>query len=241
MESCENRPLIIRSSSLLEDQVDTFFSGKYKSLFITNVGTKTERLQQLVEGILEVYASLFNPDSIQYRKKRNLIDSSEHMGIMIQEVIGTKVGPYFFPLYAGVAFSNNELQWSPRIKREDGLLRMVFGLGTRAVDRIGDDYPILISPGQPNLPVNQSASAMLKCSPQMMDVLDVEHNQFLTLPISQVIKEYGSQIPHINYAASVLKEDILFSVNPLMTDFKSDEIIIYSNVAHKVEITIINP
>ncbi len=226
LECCENRPLIVRSSSLLEDQIDTSFSGKYKSLFITNVGTKAERQQQLVEGILEVYASLFNPDSIQYRKKRNLIDCSEQMGIMIQEVVGTKVGPYFFPLYAGVAFSNNELRWSPRIRREDGLLRMVMGLGTRAVDRIGDDYPILISPGQPNLPVNQSASDLLKYSPQMMDVLDVENNQFLTLPISQVIKEYGDQIPHVNYVASVLKEDILVGVNSLMTNFKSDEIVI---------------
>ncbi len=226
LESCENRPLIIRSSSLLEDQIDTSFSGKYKSLFITNIGTKAQRQQQLVEGILEVYASLFNPDSIQYRNKRNLIDCSEQMGIMIQEVVGTKVGPYFFPLYAGVAFSNNELRWSPRIKRGDGLIRMVLGLGTRAVDRIGDDYPILISPGQPNLPVNRSALDSLKYSPQMMDVLDVENNRFLTIPISQVIKEYGNQIPHINYVASVLKEDILVGVNTLMTNFQSDKIVI---------------
>ncbi len=226
LESCENKPLIIRSSSLLEDQVDTSFSGKYKSLFITNTGTKAERQQQLVEGILEVYASLFNPDSIQYRKERNLIDCSEQMGIMIQEVVGTKVGPLFFPLYAGVAFSNNELRWSPRIKREDGLLRMVMGLGTRAVDRIGDDYPILISPGQPNLMVNRTAVDLLRYSPQKMDVLDVENNRFLTLPISQVIKEYGGQIPYINHVASVLKEDILVGVNSLVTDFKSEEFVI---------------
>ncbi len=226
LESCQDKPLIVRSSSVLEDQVDTSFSGKYKSLFIINVGTKAERLQQLIESILEVYASLFNPDSIQYRKERNLIDCSEQMGIMIQEVVGTRVGPYFFPLYAGVAFSNNELRWSPRIKREDGLLRMVMGLGTRAVDRIGDDYPILISPGQPNLPVNQLAVDLVKYSPQMMDVLDVENNCFLTLPIVQVIKEYGNQIPHINYVASVLKEDILVGVNSFTTNFKSDELVI---------------
>ncbi len=226
LDSCTDRPLIVRSSSLLEDQIDTSFSGKYKSLFITNVGTKEERQQQLVEGVLEVYASLFNPDSIQYRKERKLIDCSEQMGIMIQEVVGTRVGPYFFPLYAGVAFSNNELRWSPRIKREDGLLRMVMGLGTRAVDRIGDDYPILVSPGQPNLLVNQTAFDLLRYSPQMMDVLDVENNRFLTLPISDVMKQYGSQIPHVNYVASALKGDLLVGVNSLMTDFKSDQIVI---------------
>lgn len=226
LDVCENRPLIIRSSSLLEDQIDTSFSGKYKSLFITNTGTKEDRLKQLVEGILEVYASMFNPDSIQYRSKRNLIDCSEQMGIMIQEVVGTKVGPYFFPLYAGVAFSNNEFRWSPRIKREDGLIRMVFGLGTRAVDRVGDDYPVLISPGQPNLSVNRSVSDLLKYSPQMMDVLDMENNKFLTISISQVIKEYGSRIPHINHVASVLKDDILIDTNKLTTDFRSDKILI---------------
>lgn len=226
LESCPDKPLIVRSSSILEDQVDTSFSGKYKSLFITNTGTKEERLQKLTEGILEVYASLFNPDSIQYRKERNLIDCSEQMGILIQEVAGTRVGPYFFPLFAGVAFSNNELRWSPRIKREDGLLRMVMGLGTRAVDRIGDDYPILVSPGQPNLRVNQSTVDLVKYSPQMMDVLDIENNRFLTLPISEVIKECGNQIPHINYVASVMRDDFLVGVNSYTTSFQSDKLVI---------------
>ena len=65
---------------------------------------------------------------------------------MVQEVVGQKVGPYFLPAFAGVAFSHNELRWSPRISREDGLVRLVPGLGTRAVDRVGDDYPVLLAP-----------------------------------------------------------------------------------------------
>ena len=145
IDQCEGKPLIIRSSSLLEDQIDSAFSGKYKSLFLTNTGSKTERFNSLVNGILEVLASMFNPDSIQYRKERNLLDCAEQMGVMVQEVVGTRVGPFYFPLYAGVAFSNNELRWSPRVKREDGLVRIVMGLGTRAVDRVGDDFPVLIS------------------------------------------------------------------------------------------------
>lgn len=226
LDYCQDRPLIVRSSSLLEDQVDSSFSGKYKSLFLTNTGTKAERQQQLVEGILEVYASMFNPDSIQYRKERNLLDCSEQMGIMIQEVVGSKVGPYFFPLYAGVAFSNNELRWSPRLKREDGLVRMVMGLGTRAVDRVGEDFPILISPGQPNLRINQSPQELKRYSPRMIDVIDLENNQFLTLPISRLIKNYGNRIPHLNYAASLLKNDILTEVNNFTADFQADEFIV---------------
>jgi hypothetical protein len=72
-------------------------------------------------------------------------------GIMIQEVVGARAGDYFFPAFAGIAFSNNEFRWSPRLKREDGLIRLVPGLGTRAVDRVSNDYPVLISPGQPAL------------------------------------------------------------------------------------------
>ena len=65
---------------------------------------------------------------------------------MIQAVVGKQVGKYFFPAFAGVAFSRNEFRWSSRIRREDGLVRMVPGLGTRAVDRLSDDYPILVAP-----------------------------------------------------------------------------------------------
>lgn len=226
LDACEDRPLIIRSSSLLEDRIDTSFSGKYKSLFISNKGTRAERMKQLAEAILEVYASLFSPDSIQYRKERSLLDCDEEMGIIIQEVVGCKVGPYYFPLYAGVAFSNNEFLWSPRIKREDGLIRMVMGLGTRAVDRIGEDYPVLLSPGQPNLRVNQSPDDLVKYSPQYIDAIDVENNQFLSLSIARLIKEYGGRISNINLLASVMKDDIITDANPITTDFKKDNIII---------------
>lgn len=226
LDTCTDRPLIIRSSSLLEDQIGTAFSGKYKSLFISNKGTREERMKQLVDGILEVYASIFSPNSIQYRKERNLLDCDEQMGIIIQEVVGFRVGPYYFPIYSGVAFSNNEFCWSPRIKREDGLIRMVMGLGTRAVDRIGEDYPTLLSPGQPNLRVNYTPYELLKYSQRYIDVIDLENNQFTTIPIAGLIKEYGNQIPFINLTASVLKNDFVADINMLNTDFKNDTIII---------------
>ena len=85
---------------------------------------------------------------------------------MIQEVVGTRVGRYLLPAFAGVAFSNNEFRWSPRIRREDGLVRMVPGLGTRAVDRLADDYPMLVAPGQPGLRVNMTAEEVLRYSPR---------------------------------------------------------------------------
>ena len=130
------------------------FSGKYRSLFLANTGTREERLEALIDAVCEVYASVFGPDPIQYRAERGLLDFVEEMGIIIQKVVGRQVGKYFFPAFAGVAFSNNEFRWSPRLRREDGIVRMVTGLGTRAVDRMGDDFPFMMSPGQPNLRVN---------------------------------------------------------------------------------------
>ncbi len=222
LDQCEGKPLIIRSSSLLEDQRNTAFSGKYKSLFLTNEGTKVERLKSLTEGILEVYASMFNPDSIQYRKEHGLLDYSEQMGVMIQEVVGRRVGPYFFPLFAGVGFSNNEFLWSPRLKREDGLLRMVMGLGTRAVDRVGDDFPILVSPGQPRLRVNHVPQEMKKYSPQMMDVLDMENNRFVTINIEEFIRDYGLDTPYLGQVASYLRGDMITDYNKYSTNSEHD-------------------
>ena len=116
---------------------------------------------------------MFGPDPIQYRAGRNLLDVHEEMGIMIQEVVGTRVGRYFLPAFSGVAFSNNEFRWSPRIRREDGLVRLVPGLGTRAVDRLSDDYPVLVAPGQPGLRVNASLDEVVRYSPKMVDLIDL--------------------------------------------------------------------
>ncbi|MCP4897079.1 MAG: pyruvate, phosphate dikinase, partial [bacterium] len=174
LEEAGDVPLVVRSSSLLEDRIGSAFSGKYKSLFLANRGSRPERLAALTGAIEEIYASVFGPDPIAYRRERGLLDFHEEMGILIQEVVGKKVGRYFLPAAAGVAFSNNEFRWSPRIQREDGLIRMVPGLGTRAVDRLTDDYPILAVPGQPNLRVNASVDEVIRYSPTKLDLIDLE-------------------------------------------------------------------
>ncbi len=203
LDDLEGKPLIVRSSSLLEDRMGAAFSGKYKSLFLPNVGTKGERLSALTDAIAEVYASLFGPDPIEYRAERNLLDLHEEMGIMIQEVVGTRIGPYFLPSFAGVAFSNNEFRWSPRIKREDGLVRLVPGLGTRAVDRLGDDYPILVAPGQPGLRVNVTQDEILRYAPRKIDVINIEMQRFETTDAADLIKDYGREYPALDLIASV--------------------------------------
>ncbi len=225
LEDLGDVPLVVRSSSLLEDRIGAAFAGKYKSLFIANQGTKEERLIQLMDAIAEVYASTFGPDPIDYRAENDLLDYHEEMGIMIQEVVGTKVGHYFLPAFAGVAFSRNEFRWSPRIKSEDGLIRMVPGLGTRAVDRTSNDYPILISPGQPQLKVNVTIDEVIRYSPKYIDLINLETGEFETVEL-EALKQFGSEYPIISQLVSILRQDHLVQARPMGIDFTKDNLVI---------------
>jgi len=220
LDDLGDTPLIVRSSSLLEDRMNTAFAGKYKSLFIANQGTKEERLAEIMDAIAEVYASAFGPDPIEYRKERGLLDYHEEMGILIQQVIGKKVGKYFLPSFAGVAFSHNDFRWSSRIKREDGLIRMVPGLGTRAVDRLNDDYPILVAPGQPQLRVNVASEEIVRYSPKRIDVINLEDRMFETIGIQQLFSEAGKDYPNIHQIVSEVTEDFVRQPGRLSLDFE---------------------
>lgn len=207
-------PLVVRSSSLLEDRIGAAFSGKYKSLFVANQGTRGERLRSLMDAIAEVYASVFGPDPIEYRANRGFLDFHEEMGIMIQEVVGARVGPYHLPAFAGVGLSQNDFRWSPRIDRDDGLLRIVPGLGTRAVDRVGDDYPVLVAPGKPGLRVNTTPWEIERYAPRQIDVINLETRQFETVSIEALLREHGRDYPLARYVLSTFDGGIQRPVGP---------------------------
>jgi hypothetical protein len=203
LDDLGEEPLIVRSSSLLEDSKGTAFSGKYRSLFLANTGSKEERLAALSQAVAEVYASTFNPDAIQYRAERGLLDYYEEMGVLIQRVVGRRVGRYFFPAFAGVAFSNNEFRWSPRVRREDGILRLVAGMGTRAVDRVGQDYPILVSPGKPDIRVNAMPEEIVHYAQKFIDLINMETGRFETHSVDEILREVGGDFPLWNQIFSV--------------------------------------
>ena len=218
-------PVIVRSSSLLEDRAGTAFSGKYKSLFLANRGSKQERLEAMLDAIAEIYASTFGPDPLEYRRERGLLEFYEEMGILIQEVVGCQVGKYYLPAFAGVAFSNNEFRWSPRITREDGLIRLVPGHGNRAVDRTTDDYPILAVPGKPNLRVNVAIDEMVRYSPQQIDVINLETNKFETLEMRELVKACGSDYPALVRVFSLLTGGMIKKPVGLLLDVEKDELV----------------
>jgi hypothetical protein len=219
-------PLIVRSSSLLEDQTGAAFAGKYKSLFIANKGTKDERLSALMEAVTEVFASMFGPDPIEYRIEHGLIDYHEEMGILIQEVVGTQVGHYYLPAFAGVAFSHNEFRWSSRIRREDGLVRLVPGLGTRAVDRLSDDYPVLVALGQPSLRVNVTPDEVRRYSPKKVDVINLETRSFETVDLRAMLNTLGDRYPLSHELVSLLVGDHLRRPRAWGVDFEKSDVVV---------------
>ncbi|MBU8870416.1 MAG: PEP/pyruvate-binding domain-containing protein [Gemmatimonadales bacterium] len=208
LESLGTHPLVVRSSSLLEDRFGTAFAGKYRSVFVCNQGSLEERLAEVIGAIAEVYSSVFHPDPISYRIRHNLLDYSENMGVLIQKVVGRQVGHYFFPTWAGVGFSENPYRRNPRIKTEDGMARIVFGLGTRAVDRVGTDYPRMIPLGLPALRPEVKTRDIVRVSQRNVDVIDLKKGGFAHLPVAEVLSE-ATLLPGLSHVFSALEHDFL--------------------------------
>ncbi len=179
-------PLVVRSSSLLEDSFGAAFSGIYRSIFLPNQGTIGDRLGELLGAIAEVYSGIFSPDALSYRRRHDLLDADERMAAMIQPVVGTRHGRYFMPAVGGVAFSRNDCRWSERIRREDGLVRMVLGLGTHAVDRVGD-YARMVPLAVPTLRPEGTAGEIVRTSQKQVDVIDLEGGGFRSVPAAEAL------------------------------------------------------
>jgi pyruvate, water dikinase len=207
-------PLIVRSSSLLEDRFGTTFAGMYRSVFVCNQGTKEERLTELTGAIAEVYASSLHPDPISYRRRHDLLDFDEKMAVLIQKVVGIPVGPYYFPVWAGVGFSQNIYRRNPRIRPEDGMARIVFGLGTRAVDRVGNDQPRIIPLGLPALRAEVSQEDVIRAAQTRVDLVNLETNSFETHPVADVLAA-ADRIPGLAQACSLVEHGFL---RPLVGD-----------------------
>jgi hypothetical protein len=179
-------PIIVRSSSLLEDSFGDAFAGKYRSEFLANQGGPVERLDAFLGAVKLVYASALHPDAVMYRHRRGLHDKDEQMAVLVQRVSGEPHGGCYFPMLSGVAFSRNLYAWNERIDPARGVIRLVFGLGTRAVNRTGSDYPRMISVSQPLLRP-EIGGEILKYSQHDADVLDLGANALVTRNASEIL------------------------------------------------------
>jgi len=223
LERIGPKPLIVRSSSLLEDNYGTSFAGKYESVFCPNQGTRAANLRMLTRAIIRVYASTLNPNALLYRRSKGLQDYDERMAILIQVVEGEAFGKYFLPQAAGVAFSRNLYRWAPQIRREDGFVRLVWGLGTRAVERVGNDYPRLVALSHPLLRPSTDAASLRRYSQQYVDVIDLEQNEFRTLPIHDVL---GSHYPYLRLLAQLDQEGYFSSLRSRVLEGSTKDLVL---------------
>ncbi len=196
-------PIIVRSSSLLEDGFTDAFAGKYRSEFCANQGSPESRLNKLLQAIKLVYASALNPDALAYRKKRGFSEGDEQMAILVQRVSGTPYRQYFFPSLAGVAFSQNLFAWTDRIDPRKGMIRLVFGLGTRAVNRVSGDYPRMIAVSHPSIRP-ETGTEVAKYSQRLVDVINIIENKFDTKPFKEIIAD--SDYPSLNLFVSEIAD-----------------------------------
>ena len=142
-------PIIVRSSSILEDGFGNAFAGKYESVFCSNSGDMTERLEELENAVRTVYASTLGKSALDYRSRRGLQNRDEQMALLVQRVSGSYYGEYYMPCVAGVGYSFSPYRFMDELDPSAGMLRLVMGLGTSAVDRTEGSYPRLVSLDKP--------------------------------------------------------------------------------------------
>ncbi len=188
LEHFGQSPIIVRSSSLQEDNFGNAFAGKYDSVFCVNQGTLEERYEAFENAVKQVYASTMNDDALDYRMNRGLWDKDEQMALLIQRVSGDYYGRYFFPHIAGVGNSSNLYVWDPSIDMDAGMIRLVFGLGTRAVDRIEGDYPRIVCLDDPARPPLISYGDEKKFSQHYVDLLDTGSNEWTHKDVDAIMR-----------------------------------------------------
>jgi hypothetical protein len=182
-------PIIVRSSSLLEDNFGNAFAGKYESVFLANQGTPEERCERFEEAVRTVYSSTMSEDALAYRLQRGMADADEQMALLVQRVSGSHHGRYFFPDFAGVGLSRNIFAWSRDMDPDAGMLRLVFGLGTRAVNRVEGDYPRIVALDEPLKRPHAGSDDKRRFSQREVDLLNLEENRLVTMSVLDLMGE----------------------------------------------------
>ncbi len=182
-------PYIVRSSSILEDAGGSAFASKYESIFVVNRGSREQRMQALLAAVRRVYASVLDEEALLYRQRRGLLETEERMSLLIMRVSGAPNGRYYYPQAAGVALSFNPFVWHKEIEPRAGVVRLVFGLGTRAVNRSDDDYTRLVALNAPFRRPDADLDDVCEHSQKRMDCLDLDQGEFVSVPFREVLEQ----------------------------------------------------
>lgn len=201
------RPYLVRSSSLLEDNFSYSFAGKYESRFCLNTGEETENLQNLTDAIRHVYASTFNPDAMAVRQKHGLIDYDERMAVIIQPLIGKKCGRFFWPTISGIGVSCNPFELSDGTRAEDGILRLVWGYDERTDTPFTDEHVTIVPLKKPSSRHENNPHPGISLQ-KKIKVIDLQEKRFKYLPIEALLQP---GCPHFEYISTTVGKTGLHS------------------------------
>ena len=179
-------PYIVRSSSILEDGFDNAFAGKYESVFCANRGTLEERLEEFENAVRTVYASSAGLSALDYRKRRGLDRRDEQMALLVMRVSGSAYGSWFMPCAAGVGYSFSPYKFLNDIDSSAGMLRLVMGLGTSAVDRTEGSYPRLVSLDKPEATNFTTVAEKHQFSQRKAEVVDLKARSLSRIPLEEL-------------------------------------------------------
>jgi hypothetical protein len=182
-------PIIVRSSSLLEDAFGSAFAGKYESFFCVNQGSPEQRYENFEDAVRRIFASTMSEDALAYRLQRGLDRMDEQMALLVQRVSGSYHQTCFYPELAGVGLSYNPFVWKKAMDPNAGMIRLVFGLGTRAVNRVENDYPRIVAADDPLVRPLAGMNDIRKFSQHYIDLLSLEKNDIQTLPVQELVAE----------------------------------------------------
>ncbi len=187
-------PIIVRSSSLLEDAFGNAFAGKYDSIFCVNQGTQHERLSAFVRAVQWIYSGTMSREALEYRKKRGILDRDEQMALLVQRVSGSRHGDWHLPHIAGVGFSFNPYAWNADIEPNAGMIRLVAGLGTRAVERNDDDYTRIVALNAPAAQPTSGHEESRRYSQRHIDALNLDNNR-IESPDAETLFQSAPSLP----------------------------------------------
>ena len=142
-------PLAIRSSSLLEDAQFKSYAGLYHTCMLANDHADFDlRLQQLENAIRRVYASTFFRAPKAFSRRVGNRMEQEKMAVILQEVVGSPFGRWYYPAISGVAQSLNYYPFA-RMQPEDGIVSIALGLGKAVMEgekilRFSPRYPEIL-------------------------------------------------------------------------------------------------
>ena len=190
-------PYIIRSSSILEDGFGNAFAGKYESVFCVNRGTLEERIEEFEHAIKVVYASTMSLSALDYRKKRGLDKRDEQMALLVQRVSGSYYGVNYMPCAAGVGYSYSPYKIMKNMDASAGMLRLVMGLGTSAVDRTEGSYPRIVNLDMPEKTSYSSSADKHKFSQGRAEIINMSERVLKKVSLDEIQDDMPQYLKNI--------------------------------------------